>query len=78
MSWNVILTARAAVEAGERGRVLLQSAGCRVSVADPLGPLPSAALAEAVRGHDAVVASSDAYDAPFFASPAVAGTMAAR
>ncbi len=72
MAWNVLLTARAAVEAGERGRALLESAGCRVAVADPLGPLSSAALAAAVRGHDAVVASSDAYDAAFFAAPEIA------
>lgn len=72
MAWKILLTARAAVEAGERGREALAAAGCRVAVADPLGPLPSAALADAARGHDAIVASSDAYDAAFFASPAVA------
>jgi phosphoglycerate dehydrogenase-like enzyme len=72
MAWKILLTARAAVEAGERGRELLVAAGCDVAVADPLGPLASAALVEAARGHDAIVASSDAYDAAFFAAPAVA------
>lgn len=67
-SWNVLLTARAAFDAGERGRDLLRGAGCRVTVADPFGPLSSAALAEALRGFDAVLASSDAYDAALFAA----------
>lgn len=70
--WNVLLTARASFDAGDAGRALLRKAGCRVVVADPFGPLASAALAEALRGFDAVLASSDAYDAAFFAAPATA------
>ena len=69
MAWNVLLTARAAFDAGDAARDHLRAAGCRVSVADPFGPYPSAALAEVLRGHDAVLASSDAYDAALFASP---------
>lgn len=70
--WNVLLTARASFDAGSGGRDLLREAGCRVVIADPFGPLSSAALAEALRGFDAVLASSDAYDAALFASPQTA------
>ncbi len=69
MAWNVLLTARASFDAGDAAREHLRAAGCRVSVADPFGPYPSAELAEVLRGHDAVLASSDAYDAALFASP---------
>lgn len=69
MAWNVLLTARASFDAGDAARDLLRAAGCRITVADPFGPYPSAALAEVLRGHDAVLASSDAYDAALFASP---------
>jgi len=67
-SWNVLLTARAASEAGAKARALLAASGCRAVLSDPFGPLPSAALAAALRGHDAVLASSDAYDESLFAA----------
>ena len=71
MAWNILLTARASFDAGSRARDILREGGCRVTVADPFGPLDAGALAAALRGHDAVLASSDAYDATFFASPEV-------
>ena len=72
MAWNVLLTARASFDAGERARDLLRSAGCRVTVADPFGPLEVPALAAALEGQDAVLASSDSYAASLFSSPLTA------
>lgn len=72
MSWNVLLTARASFDAGARARERLVAAGCRVTVADPFGPLAAGPLAAAVEGFDAVLASSDDYSAAFFADPRVA------
>jgi len=72
MAWNVLLTARASFDAGAAARELLASAGCRVTVADPFGPLAAAPLAAALEGYDAVLASSDEYSAPFFADPRTA------
>ena len=73
--WNVLLTARAAFDAGEAARERLRAAGCRITVAHPFGPLDAKALAAAVAGHEAVLASSDAYSAEFFADPRTAGLM---
>jgi phosphoglycerate dehydrogenase-like enzyme len=70
--WSILLTARAGFEAGSRARETLRAAGCRVTVADPFGPLDEEVLAVALHGHDAVLASSDAYTAGLFARPEVA------
>jgi len=70
--WSILLTARAGFEAGSRAREVLRAAGCPVTVADPFGPLDEEALAHALGGHDAVLASSDAYTAGLFARPGVA------
>lgn len=67
--WKVLLTARASFDAGAKAHELFRSAGCAVTVSDPFGPLDGPSLATALRGFDAVLASSDAYNAPFFASP---------
>lgn len=72
MSWNVLLTARAAVDAGAQARNLLTTAGCRLTIAQPFGPLTLPQLAAAVEGHDAVIASTDDYSAAFFARPEAA------
>ena len=72
MGWNVLLTARAAVDAGSEARDLLTAAGCRLTVADPFGPLDVEHLAAAVQGQDAVIASTDEYSAAFFARPEAA------
>ena len=70
--WKVLLTARASFDAGAAARELLSAAGISVTVSEPFGPLDVPALTKALRGFDAVLASSDAYSAPFFASPEVA------
>ena len=72
MSWHVLLTARASFDAGAAARDLLVTSGCRVTVADPFGPLAAAPLAAALEGYDAVLASSDEYSVPFFADPRTA------
>jgi phosphoglycerate dehydrogenase-like enzyme len=72
MGWNVLLTARAAVDAGARARDLLTTAGCTLTVADPFGPLTLAQLASAIQGQEAVIASTDDYSAGFFARPEAA------
>lgn len=72
MGWNVLLTARAAVDAGSEARDLLTAAGCRLTVADPFGPLDVEQLAAAVQGQEAVIASTDDYSAAFFARPEAA------
>lgn len=72
MSWNVVLTARAAVDAGQQARDLLTEAGCRLTVADPFGPLDAAQVAAVIAGQDAVIASTDDYAAAFFQRPETA------
>ncbi|MBM3956023.1 MAG: hydroxyacid dehydrogenase [Planctomycetes bacterium] len=72
MAWNVLLTARAGHEAGAEARAVLAEAGCTVTVAEPFGPLAADALATAVEGHEAVLASSDDYSAALFADPRTA------
>jgi phosphoglycerate dehydrogenase-like enzyme len=70
--WKVLLTARASFDAGSKAHELFRTAGCAVTVAQPFGPLDVPSLTAALRGFDAVLASSDAYNADFFASPAIA------
>ena len=70
--WNVLLTARASFDAGSQARELFRAAGCRVTVSEPFGPLDVPSLTRALRSHDAVLASSDAYNDEFFASPELA------
>lgn len=72
MAWNVLLIARAAVDAGAQARDLLTSSGCRITIAAPFGPLTIEQLASAVHGQDAVIASTDNYSAAFFARPEAA------
>ena len=43
-----------------------------MTVSEPFGPLDVPALTKALHGYDAVLASSDAYNASFFASPDIA------
>ena len=70
--WKVLLTARASFDAGAKAHELFRTAGCAVTVAQPFGPLDVPSLTAALRGYDAVLASSDAYQADFFASADVA------
>jgi hypothetical protein len=70
--WKVLLTARASFDAGTKAHELFRAAGCSVTVSEPFGPLDVPALTKAVHGYDAVLASSDAYNASFFASPDIA------
>lgn len=70
--WKVLLTARASFDAGTKAHELFRAAGCSVTVSEPFGPLDVPALTKALRGFDAVLASSDAYNDPFFASPDIA------
>jgi len=70
--WKVLLTARASFDAGSKAHELFRSAGCDVTVSEPFGPLDVPALTKALHGFDAVLASSDAYNAAFFASPDIA------
>ena len=70
--WKVLLTARASFDAGTKAHELFRAAGCSVTVSEPFGPLDVPALTKALHGYDAVLASSDAYNASFFASPDIA------
>jgi phosphoglycerate dehydrogenase-like enzyme len=67
MTWKVLITARAACEAGAQARQLLEQVGCELTIADTFGPLDVPQLAAALTGHDAVIASADAYSAGLFA-----------
>ena len=68
MSWNVLITARAANDAGRQAVERLRQAGCQVAFTSPFGPYPAERLVELLRGYDAVLASSDAYSAAVFSA----------
>lgn len=68
MAWKVLITARAYWESGTAARRLLLEAGCEEAPGPHYGPLAPDKLTEALQGCDAVIASSDVYNAPLFAA----------
>ena len=68
MSWKVLVTARAFWVSGQEAQELLEKAGCDVIWSEKAGPLPEAELIEALKECDAIVGSSDPYNANVFAA----------
>jgi phosphoglycerate dehydrogenase-like enzyme len=68
--WKVLITARGATAAGEQAQQLLRHAGCEIIFPPKFGPLQGDELLAALTGHDAVLASLDAYSAQVLSSPA--------
>lgn len=67
MNWRVLITARAFWVSGKQASLDLQHAGCEVVHSQEAGPLPESVLIEQLQGIDAVIASSDPYNANVFA-----------
>ena len=68
MGWKVLVTARAFWVSGQAPQEELQNAGCEVVWSSKAGPLPIDDLISALDGCDAVVGSSDPYNATVFAA----------
>ena len=68
MDGRVLITARAFWEHGQQAEALLRENGFEVVRAPKPGPLPEAVLTPLLPGFDAVIASSDAYNAAVFAA----------
>ncbi len=68
MSWKVLVTARAFWVSGQEAQALLEGAGCTVVWSEKAGPLPVSELIAALQGCDAIVGSSDPYNAEVFAA----------
>jgi D-3-phosphoglycerate dehydrogenase len=70
MAWKVLVTARAFWVSGQAAQQSLLDAGCEVVWSSKAGPLPISDLIAALDGCDAVIGSSDPYNAAVFeASP---------
>lgn len=63
MGWRTLVTARAFWVSGREAHAALERAGCEVVKSPEAGPLPEARLIELLQSCDAVVASSDPYNA---------------
>jgi D-3-phosphoglycerate dehydrogenase len=68
MAWKVLVTARAFWVSGQKAQEALEAAGCRVSRSPQAGPLPEADLIALLQGCDAIIASSDPYNAHIFSA----------
>ena len=68
MAWKVLVTARAFWVSGQAAQQALLNAGCEVVWSKNAGPLPVQDLISALEGCDAVVGSSDPYNAEVFAA----------
>jgi D-3-phosphoglycerate dehydrogenase len=68
MSWKVLVTARAFWVSGQEAEAALRKAGCEVVRSSRAGPLSEDELIEALEGCQAVIASSDPYNARVFAA----------
>jgi glyoxylate reductase len=66
MGWKVLVTARAVWVSGQAAMGALTEAGFEVARSPQAGPLPEAMLIEQLSGCDAVVGSSDPYNANVF------------
>jgi phosphoglycerate dehydrogenase-like enzyme len=64
----VLVTARAFWVSGQAAEAALREAGCEVVRSSRAGPLTEEELIDALRGCDAVIASSDPYNARIFAA----------
>jgi phosphoglycerate dehydrogenase-like enzyme len=67
MGWKVLVTARAFWVSGGKAKAALEAAGCEVVFSPEAGPLPEARLIELLQGCEAVIGSSDPYNASVFA-----------
>jgi len=68
MAWKVLVTARAFWVSGQASQSALIDAGCEVVWSSKAGPLPVDDLIIALDGCDAVIGSSDPYNAAVFAA----------
>jgi len=68
MGWKVLVTARAFWVSGQAAQAALEDAGCEVVWSKNAGPLPVPELIAALEGCDAVIGSSDPYNAEVFAA----------
>ncbi len=68
MNWRVLVTARAFWVSGQPARDYLEAAGCEVVYTPIAGPLEESYLIEQLQGFDAIIGSSDPYNARVFAS----------
>ncbi len=68
MGWKVLVTARAFWVSGQDSQKALEDAGCEVVWSTKAGPLPVSELIDSLEGCDAVIGSSDPYNAEVFAS----------
>ena len=67
MTWRVLVTARAFWVSGEEAEAALKAEGCEVVRSSRAGPLPEEDLIREMQGCQAVIASSDPYNARVFA-----------
>ncbi len=68
MSWRVLVTARAFWVSGQAAKEYLEAAGCEVVYTPEAGPLKEEVLIERLQGFDAIIGSSDPYNARVFES----------
>jgi phosphoglycerate dehydrogenase-like enzyme len=68
MSWRVLVTARAFWVSGQAAQAALETAECQVVRSPQAGPVPEAELIAQLRECDAVIASSDPYNARVFSA----------
>jgi phosphoglycerate dehydrogenase-like enzyme len=72
MSWKVLITARTLTEVGKEAVGLLRGAGCDLTIPPRFGPYPADELLPLLKGHDAVFASMDKFNAEVLTSPEAA------
>jgi D-3-phosphoglycerate dehydrogenase / 2-oxoglutarate reductase len=68
MGWKVLVTARAVWVSGQEAEAAMRAAGCEVVRSSRAGPLTEDELIAALQGCQAVIGSSDPYNARVFAA----------
>ena len=68
MGWKVLTSARAFWVSGQAAQAALEAAGCEVAPSLRPGPYPEEANISMLQGYDAVIASSEPYNARVFAA----------
>src|SRR5438874_1359589 len=68
MGWKTLVTARAFWVSGQAAQAALRDAGLEAAKSPEAGPLPVARLIELLQDCDAVIGSSDPYNAEVFES----------
>jgi D-3-phosphoglycerate dehydrogenase len=68
MAWKVLTSARAFWVSGQAAQAALEAAGCEVIPSHRPGPFPEEELIPILQGCDAVIASSEPYNARVFAA----------